>query len=174
MDLILVTPSKEHEADAFRFIREFIAHSSAINGVGGLDRYEDYDEWLRKLDDDLKVPNSSEDRVPAHTYFCLRQSDGRIVGMINIRHRLNDFLLREGGHIGYSIRPTERRKGYGTQMLKLALEKCRELNLDRVLITCDKVNVASARVIINNNGVLENELYSELYSEIIERYWITL
>ncbi|MCB2291539.1 GNAT family N-acetyltransferase [Clostridium sp. CS001] len=81
---------------------------------------------------------------------------------------------RRRGHIGYSIRPTERKKGYGTLMLRVALEKCRELNLSTVLITCDGLNVESAKVIQNNNGILENEVFSETFSEIIQRYWINL
>jgi predicted acetyltransferase len=83
--------------------------------------------------------------VPANTYFLVRTADDKIIGMINIRHKLNDFLFREAGHIGYSIRPTERNKGYATLMLSLGLEKCKELSIDRVLVTCDRKNPASAR-----------------------------
>jgi predicted acetyltransferase len=89
-------------------------------------------------------------------------------------NRLNKFLFNEGGHIGYSIRPTEREKGYGTLILNLGLEKCRELNLKKILLTCDKTNIASGKVIQNNGGMLENELYSEAFSEMIQRYWIEL
>lgn len=174
IDLRLITPSKEYEEKAFEYIQEFNEYNSELNGTGGLDRYDNYDEWLIKLDKDLDIANISEDRVPANTYFLIRISDDRIIGMINIRHKLNKFLLNEGGHIGYSIRPTERRKGYATYMLKLGLQRCIELNLDKVLITCDKKNVASAIVIQNNNGVLENEMYSEAFSEVIQRYWIKL
>lgn len=173
-DVKLVYPSKEYEKEAFEFIQEFLDYNSEINGTGGLNRYNDYDEWLLKVDKDLDLSNIQEERVPANTYFCVRILDNRIVGMINIRHKLNEFLLNEGGHIGYSIRPTERKKGYGTIMLKLALQKCRELNLNKVLITCDKINIASAKVIQNNNGLLENEIFSETFSEIIQRYWIDL
>ena len=159
-DMKLVYPTKEYEEGAFEFIQEFKDYKSEINGTGGLDRYDNYDEWLLK------------DRLPASTFFFVRTSDNIIVGMINIRHELNDFLFNEGGHIGYSIRPTERKKGYATLMLKLGLEKCKELNIHKVLITCDKINAASAKVIQNNNGILENEIYSDTFSEIIQRYWI--
>ncbi len=127
-----------------------------------------------KIERDIDFNNIPEGKVPANTYFLVRISDNKIIGMINIRHKLNEFLLNEGGHIGYSIRPTERKKGYATIMLKLALQRCRELGLDKVLITCDKVNIPSAKVIHRNNGILENELYSETFSEIIQRYWIKL
>ncbi len=170
----LIVPSKEYEQKAFDYIKEFREHNSEINGTGGLDRYDNYDEWLKKLEKDLDINNIPEGKVPASTYFCVRLEDDRIVGMINIRYELNEFLLNEAGHIGYSIRPTERKRGYGTLMLKLGLDKSRELNLDKVLITCDKVNVGSAKVIQNNNGILENEVYSEVFSEVIQRYWIDL
>ena len=173
-DVKLIFPSKEHEKEALEFIQEFLEYNSEINGTGGLDRYDDYDEWLLKIEKDLDLPNIPKEKVPANTYFVVRESDNKIIGMVNIRHKLNEFLLNEGGHIGYSIRPTERKKGYGTIMLKLALQKCRELNLNRVLITCDKINIASAKVIQNNNGILENEIFSETFAEIIQRYWIDL
>jgi predicted acetyltransferase len=79
----------------------------------------------------------------------------------SIRHFLNEQLLRLSGHIGYEIRPTERRKGYATVMLKIALEKCRDIGIKQVLITCDKNNSASAKTIIANEGVLENELVED-------------
>ena len=173
-DLKLVYPTKKYEKEAFGYMHEFTEYKSELNGIGGLDRYPNYDEWLLKIEKDLDISNIPEGRVPGNTHFCVRMLDDKIVGMINIRHRLNEFLLREGGHIGYSIRPTEREKGYATLMLKLGLQKCRELNLNKVLITCDKINVASAKVIQNNHGILENELYSDTYSEIIQRYWIEL
>ncbi|MBP7175541.1 MAG: GNAT family N-acetyltransferase [Thermoclostridium sp.] len=173
-DVILVHPTKEYEEKAMGFIREFHEYHSEINGTGGLDRFDDYDQWLMKVQKDLDWENIPEGRVPANTYFLVRAADNRILGMINIRHKLNDFLLREGGHIGYSIRPTERNKGYATKMLSLGLARCKELNINRVLITCDRNNPASARVIQNNHGVLENEAYSETFSEVIQRYWIEI
>lgn len=171
-DFKLIYPIKKYEEKAFEYINEFLLYNSSINGTGGLDRYDDYNEWLKKVESDLDIPNIPEDRVPANTYFFVRTSDDKILGMINIRHKLNEFLLNEGGHIGYSIRPTERKKGYGTLMLKLGLEKCKELKLNKVLITCDKSNIASAKVIQNNNGILENEIYSNTFSQVIQRYWI--
>ena len=173
-DFKLKAPSKKFENKAFEYIQEFLKHNSEINGVGGLKRYDNYDEWLLKLEKDLDIPNIPEGNVPANTYFFIRTQDSKIIGMITIRHKLNECLFSRGGHIGYSIRPTERKKGYGTLMLKLGLEKCRELNLRKVLITCDKTNAASANVIQNNNGILENEFFNEVFSEIIQRYWINL
>lgn len=110
--------------------------------------------------------------VQASTYLAVRICDQRVIGMIEIRHLLNDYLLKFGGHIGYSVRKTERRKGYAKEMLSLALEKCRHINIEKVLVTCDKENIASAKTIIGNGGVLENEYLNG--QEITQRYWITL
>ena len=92
--------------------------------------------------------------------------------MIDIRHRLNEYLLQFGGNIGYSVRPSQRRKGYATEMLALALEECRKLGLDRALVTCDKTNIGSAKTIQKNGGILENEVLEG--DRITQRYWIAL
>lgn len=110
--------------------------------------------------------------VPDTTLFCLDKDRNIFVGAVNIRHYLNDGLLRTGGHIGAGIRPGERRKGYATAMIGLALEECRKLGIDKVLITCDKDNIGSAKSIINNGGVLENEVEEDGHME--QRYWIQL
>lgn len=105
-------PNIDRKEEALAYIKEFYAYNSSINGVGGLYRYlDDYEGWLKKLEEDyIRTPN--EEKVPARTYFLVRENDKRIVGMINIRLALNEKLKKSGGHIGYSIRPTERRKGY--------------------------------------------------------------
>lgn len=170
--LKLEIPEKIHEVMAGDFVREYIENNSPINGSSSLEKFDKYDDWLVKLKNDLDYDNILPGRVPASTYFLTR--DGYIVGIINIRHRLNDFLLREGGHIGYSIRPTERRKGYATRMLKLGLQECIGLGMNRVLVTCDKNNIGSAKTIIRNGGVLENEITDSSLSDIVQRYWIDL
>jgi len=111
--------------------------------------------------------------VQSTTYFLLDNTESRLIGCISIRHALNEMLLQIGGHIGYGVHPLERRKGYATKMLALALDECRALGLDRVLVTCDKDNIGSARTIQRNGGVLENE-YAEDDGNIVQRYWIAL
>jgi predicted acetyltransferase len=158
------------ESEALAYRSEFrAAGEPMIYGGAGLDRLDSYGDWLAKVHSDLTRDGGGF--VPATTYFAVFES--RIVGTISIRHKLNDKLLNYGGHIGYAVRPSDRRKGYATKMLALALVKCRELGIGRVLVTCDKQNVGSARTIIKNGGVLEDERSRE-DGGITQRYWITI
>ena len=171
-----IEPGKQYEEKAGEYIREFLDANSDINGAGSLDKYldsEGYDAWLAFLETKCDDKQIAPGQVKASTYFWVRESDDQIIGMVNIRHGLNESLYREGGHIGYSIRPSERGKGYATQMLEQALWLCQLIGLDRVLAVCDKSNAASARVIKKCGGLLENEFYSDHYDEIIQRYWIS-
>lgn len=172
-----VFPDKDYEQKAIEFIQEFREHNSSINGTGGLDRFLEnatYSDWLLKLEEDRDFAKIHENRVPSYTYFYVREDDDKIIGMINIRLELNDFLRKEGGHIGYCIRPTERKKGYATRMLGEALEFLKLMGLTDVIITCGKENPASAGVIKNCGGVLEEEFYSDFFKEVIQRYRIRL
>lgn len=171
----LVFPDISHKEKAIQFINEFYAYKSDINGSGSLHNWlkeSTYEAWIKKVIADIDIANISPPRVPALTYFYIREEDDKIVGMINIRLVLNDFLRKEGGHIGYCIRPTERRKHYATNMLNDALKVCDKLGIHEVILTCDKSNVASANVIKNCNGELETEFYSETFEELIQRYII--
>ena len=106
-------------------------------------------------------------------WAAVRESDNKIIGMINIRHYLNDYLMGQSGHIGYGVRPNERQKGYATKMLELGLEKCIELGIDKVLVICDKTNIGSAKTIEKNNGKLENEGINDAGVPVL-RYWVKL
>ena len=119
---------------------------------------------------ELKEPKDG--LVPDSTFFCLEEESGQIVGAVNIRHYLNDYLRMYGGHIGDGVRPSRRNEGIATKMIALALEECKKLGIDRVLMTCDRDNIASARSIQKNGGVLENEVNDG--EEILQRYWIDL
>ena len=120
----------------------------------------------------LELTEPTDTFVPCSTFFCLDTDSGRFVGAVNIRHYLNESLLLNGGHIGDGVRPSERRKGVATRMIALALEECRKLGIDRVLMVCDKENIGSAKSIITNGGVLENEVIVDGVTE--QRYWIQL
>lgn len=102
--------------------------------------------------------------------FALTKTEISFVGAVNIRHYLNETLLKTGGHIGDGIRPSERRKGYATAMISLALQECRKLGISRVLMCCDRNNIGSAKSIIRNGGVLENEVVED--GVPVQRYWI--
>ena len=171
----LVFPTMAYKEKAIEYIQEFIEYGSEVNGSGALDDYVEestYEEWLLKVIRDVDVANIPAPKVPALTYFYVREEDDRIVGMCNLRLALNDFLRTEGGHIGYSVRPTERCKHYATDMLAEALKVYDRFGITNVLVTCVKENPASAKVIQNNGGMLEAEFYSEKYDETLQRYVI--
>ncbi|MDR1687547.1 MAG: GNAT family N-acetyltransferase, partial [Clostridiales bacterium] len=133
-----------------------------------------YALWLEKVRSDLDIANTLPGKAAAYTYFYLREDDMKIIGMVNIRLELTDFLRKEGGHIGYSIRPTERGKGYGTKMLREVLKIFGRIGINSIIVTCDKKNIASAGVIKNCGGVLDSEFYSKTYGEVLQRYSIAV
>lgn len=166
-------PALIHKERAFDYLQEFELYNSDINGCGGLDRYKnDYAGWLLKLEEDYtRIPN--EEKVPARTYFLIRDIDDKIIGMINIRLVLNERLKKLAGNIGYSIRPTERRKGYNKINLYLGLKVCQEYGLKEVLLDCDKDNLGSAKTIQALGGKLIKEWYDdEVCQCMIEDYII--
>lgn len=169
-ELKLIIPTLEHKHDAMEFRQEWIDKEpgQSIHGSGGLHRYDNYEEWWNMIEKAVKDP--APDLVHITQYFGVYNN--KIIGTIQIRHYLNDDLLLHGGHIGYGVRPSERRKGYATKMLALALEECKNLGIGRVLITCDKTNLGSARTIQKNGGVLENEITEN--GGIFQRYWIDI
>lgn len=170
--LYLKFPSLEDKYNVLDFKNEFVFYNSNISGSGGLDKIDSYEEWLNKINRDTKEETCGEGRVPSTLYLVYRKRDNRLIGILQIRHFLNDILLNHGGHIGDSIRPTERGKGYSTEQIGLALKECKKLNIKNVLITCNKQNIPSAKSIQRNGGMLENEIVDK--GEIIQRYWIPL
>ena len=168
-----IRPTKEYEKEALEYIREFIDYNSKTNGSGKLDEYiNNYDGWLENLESIRNIKDDTNS-VPSETFMLIRESDNKLIGMTNIRLKLNDKLQTRGGHIGYGVRPTERRKGYNSYQFYLALEFCKEKGIDRVLMTCDKKNIDSAKTIENNGGILENEIPDSKDSSItVQRYWI--
>ena len=131
--------------------------------------YHDFDNYLNNLE----LKENVDGKVPDSVFFLLDEESNRLLGAVNIRHCLNEYLLKYAGHIGDGIRPSERGKGYGSEMIRLALIECKKLGIDKVLMVCDKSNIASAKTIIKNGGILENEFMDE-DGEIQQRYWINL
>ena len=170
--LNLILPKKEHKEIIIDYKKEFLENKDSMDGSAGLSTAKTFEEWFSSVQDNLKEETVREGLVPATTYMAISNDDNRLIGMIDIRHRLNDYLLNFGGHIGYSIRKSERQQGYATEMLSLALIECLKVNIKKVLITCDKDNVASVKTIIRNGGILENEMPKG--NRITQRYWITL
>ena len=155
-------PSITRKKDAIEFIQEFYDYNSSINGVGGLDRYIDnYEDWLLKLEEDYKR-EADEEKVPSRTYFLIRVDDNKIIGMINIRLKLNKKLMYFGRNIGYCIRPTERKKGYNKINLYLALKVCKKYGLTKALLDVDKSNVASWKTMEALGANLDCEKESEI------------
>lgn len=171
--LKLVLPNIDHKEILMDYKNEFIKNGDSMDGSAGLANAKSFEEWYEAFKDNLNEETVREGLVPATTYLAIDENE-KLVGMIDIRHRLNDFLLNFGGNIGYSVRKSERRKGYATEMLKLALKKCIELNIKKVLITCNRDNIGSAKTIISNGGVLENEIFDPDDNKMTQRYWITL
>jgi len=169
-EIKLVIPSKEYEEQVMDYKSEFMTNGEVIHGEGGLSKFDSFDEWMKYVIDNQKEETVAEGYVPAHLYLAV--IGNKMIGVVDIRHYLNDFLLNYGGHIGYSVRKSERQKGYAKQMLKLALEKGKELKVEKVLLTCDKENIGSVRTILSNGGVLENEVLEE--DRITQRYWIKI
>ena len=146
---------------------EFILNNETIHGAANLTNLST-NEWVNFVENTKHKETVTPGFVTAHTFFAL--DDDKIVGIINARHELNDYLLNLGGHIGYSVRKSERRKGYAKKMLNFTSEFLFSLGLDKILITCDKNNIASKRTIESCGGILENEVIEE--SRTTLRYWI--
>lgn len=136
--------------------------------------YSDFDAMVSMFEQISQGINIPEGFVPSSTFWAYENDSDKIVGAVNVRHYLNDMLFKTWGNIGYGVRPSERRKGYATQILHLALDECRRLNINRVLLSCYKDNIASAKTILKNGGILENEVEEEGTGRLIQRYWISI
>lgn len=169
MKLKLIKATKEYQNQIIDMLEEWNAADEKIipYTIRRLD-YHDFEYYCRNLE----IKDSSNGLVPDSTFFCLDEERNIIVGAVNIRHYLNESLLLDGGHIGDGVRPSERRKGIATKMIHLALEECRKLGIQKVLMVCEKDNIGSAKSIIYNGGVLENEITVDGIVE--QRYWIEL
>lgn len=171
MNIILIQATSDYKQQITDFLDECKSSGKRIIPTAIMkfdhDDFENYCKMLEK-----RAHRETPDRVPATIYFTLDLDRNIVVGAVDIRHYLNENLLQHGGHIGDGVRPSERRKGYATAQIRLALEKCRELEIDRVLMTCEKWNIGSAKSIIKNGGILENEVNVE--GKIFQRYWINL
>lgn len=174
-ELMLVRPTDLYEEQVMSYREEMLKNGDSFDGCAGLENVQTFSEWI---DFERRLKELYKERyVPSEVFLAVRKDDDVLVGIIDFRHPLSDFLFHFGGNIGYSVRPSERGKGYATEMLGLILIICREFGEERVLLTCDKDNEASRRTIISNHGILENEVEDTAglgQCGIIQRYWISL
>ena len=170
----LVIPTMEHKDVVWDFKQEFAINKEKYNlsGATNLDTCNCYEEWHQFVYDNMSEKTVRQGFTPATTYLAIDIRNERLIGIIDIRHRLSALLLERLGNIGYCIRKSERQKGFGSEMLGLALEKAKELDIKKVMISCRKNNIASAKVIENNGGILESEVQDGV--NILQRYWIDL
>lgn len=172
MSLSLVFPSYSDRASVENYVKEhFKYRETVLHGGSGLDVILDFQIWLEKVKNDVIYCGKKQKKVPSTTYL-VKEDKGQLIGMVNIRHELNESLFLYAGHIGCGIRPTKRNQGYGKESIRLALQKCEQRHIPRVLLTCDQDNAASAKMILANGGILENEVHFR--KEWIQRYWIPL
>lgn len=153
-------PTKEYESEALAFKQEFIDDGEmTINGSELLDQMDSYDEWLKSVTDNISPDTVNPEWVVTDTYFAFDEDDN-IVGIIDLRHELNDFL-KDFGNSGYSVRPSQRRKGYATEMLKLIIERARQIGMDKLQLSVETSNEASVKTIKKNGGLYERSFSFE-------------
>ena len=174
----LEEPSLERKNEIIAYLDEFVKYNSNINGTGSLDKIYDGYTFEEILERCLNMKNEeyakSINRVPGKTFLLIRKNDNKIVGTINIRWNLSEKMLKFGGHIGYGIRPTERRKGYNKIQLYLVLLEAQKLNLDKVMLDCSVDNLGSDKTIKELGGILERCELDESDNTMTNVYWINV
>jgi predicted acetyltransferase len=165
----LIKPTKEYADSWYDALLEFNAeHRSGFWKVPT--EPTDIHEYIQRTNDQEAGLNLPDYWVPATTYWLI--DDGKFVGHVNVRHELTRKLEQQGGHIGYAIRPSARRKGYGSKILEIVIPKAKEIGLEKALVTCDDINIASQKIIEKNKGVLRDTIQYE--GKLVRRYWIDL
>lgn len=175
----LIEPTMEYADDIWKFRDEVVEidanNENQFAGCAGLGTSESPEEWVKSCilrKDEKRCPETGT-TVPSNMYLAIRQSDNKIVGIIDLRHHINHHILGTwGGHCGYSVRPSERGRGYAKEMLRLNIENAKRRGISSLLITCDMDNYASEKTIIANNGVLETII--DVDGRKMKRYWITV
>ena len=169
-------PSIKRKKEIIEFLDEFVKYGSDINGSGSLDKIYDGYTFEEALDMCLRLEDEeyakSVGKCPGKTFLLIREDDNKIVGTINLRWNLTDAMLKFGGHIGYGIRPTERRKGYNKINLYMVLKVAKKIGLDRVMLDCNVNNIGSDNTIKSLGGVLERTEVDPSDNKLTNVYWI--
>ena len=173
-EFILIRPSSEYASQIAAYRQEFLDAGDSMDGTGPLRRFEHPEEYIKSCAE-YEVPRTVPSHlVPASQFMFVRKSDNGLVGMLQVRHCFNDYLEKYAGHIGYSVRPSERRKGYAKEMLKMALPFCREIGLNKVLVCWNDGNIGSEKTILSNGGVYESTVCEPSSNRDLIRFWIIL
>ena len=173
-DFILIRPSFDYIKGISKFRNELLSANSSMDGTGSLRRSKYIKTYIKRCLKLEHIEHTPKNLVPATQFIFVRVSDNKIVGMLQFRHFLNDYLSNYGGHIGYCIAPSERKKGYAKLMLKEALAYCKQVGLEKVFITCLDTNIASEKVILANNGKFDSTIFEPNRKVTLKRFWIDL
>lgn len=165
----LVRPTTEYKESYLKFVSEFLADSSEISPFVIKWETDDWDAFLNRFKEAESGYNSRKDLVPAITFWMIDEKN-EVVGVSNLRKRLNPRLIHSGGHIGYGIRPSARRRGYAREILRLTLIEALRLGIEDVMVSCRPANVGSKKAILANGGFPDGTV--EMDGETLERFWI--
>lgn len=175
----LIEATLDYAKDIWQFRQEVLErdadNESQFAGCLSLDTCSSAEEWIEmcRLRNNENTCKQTGVDVPSHTYFAIRKSDNKLVGVIDLRHHINHPILGTwGGHCGYTVRPSERGNGYAKEMLRLNLENAKELGIEKILITCHSNNTASEKTILANGGIYEETIVVDRTE--IKRYWIDI
>ena len=167
--LKFILPTEQNRNDVLSFYDEIEKSGGVCIGIGN---YKNYDLWLSGMQNRHTGKDLPEGYVRENFYLCYEGK--RVVGVFSLKFELTEFLMNYGGHIGYATRPSERKRGLATQMLKQGLELSKKFGFDRILCICDNDNDASEKVILKNGGIFENEIYDPDEAVTVKRFWIQL
>lgn len=173
-DFFLVEPNETYAEQIREYRQELLNTGSSMDGCGSLRKCEDPIAFISECRK-FTAPETLPDGIVMATHFLyVRKTDDCVVGMIQVRHYLNDYLSKFSGHIGYSVKPSERKKGYATSMLKAVLPYCKEIGLNKILIACKEGNTGSEKTILNNGGIYESTVIESGKNCKLKRFWIML
>lgn len=167
--MTFVLPDESHYDDVISFYGEFENDGSTCIGYAN---FHNYDEWVKEKQNRHTGENLPDGFVRENFYLCYYED--KLVGVFSLKFELTDYLYNYGGHIGYAVRPSMRKRGLGTAILKQGLEISKKFGFKKILAVCDDDNTASEKIIVKNGGVFENKLFDEEENVFVKRYWIKL